>query len=116
MTYRVGDHSTSDNSTLYRSEEERNEYKATNDPIRRLTAFLQKTGAKDVPSEEKERASARKLVTETLHQSQKHKFPSVLSLFDDVYDKLPVHLQEQREELKQHLRDYSDKYDFLGKH
>lgn len=116
MTYRVGDHSTSDNSALYRSEDEKNEYKAKNDPIKRLTKFLEKIGHKEIPNEEKERADARKIVTETLHACQKHKFPSVLSLFDDVYDKLPEHLKEQREELKQHLKDYGDKYDFLSKH
>lgn len=99
MTYRVGDHSTSDNSALYRSDDERNEYRLKNCPIKRLTKFLQIQGHNEV-SEEKERSDARKLVTETLHRCQKHKFPSVLSLFDDVYDRLPVHLQEQRQELK----------------
>jgi len=56
------------------------------------------------------------VVTTALHECQRHKFPSVLSLFDDVYDKLPAHLQEQRQELREHLEQYSDKYDFLGKH
>jgi 2-oxoisovalerate dehydrogenase E1 component alpha subunit len=40
MTYRVGDHSTSDNSSLYRKEDERNEWKEKNNPIKRLTRFL----------------------------------------------------------------------------
>lgn len=96
MTYRVGDHSTSDNSALYRSEDERNYYRVNNCPIKRLSLFLQKQGYADVPDQEKERGEARKLITETLHNCQKHKFPSVLSLFDDVYDQLPKHLQEQR--------------------
>jgi 2-oxoisovalerate dehydrogenase E1 component alpha subunit len=93
MTYRVGDHSTSDNSALYRSDDERKHYREKNCPIKRLTQFLEKVGYKDVPNEEKERAEARKSVTSALHECQKHKLPSVLSLFDDVYDKLPVHLQ-----------------------
>jgi 2-oxoisovalerate dehydrogenase E1 component alpha subunit len=51
MTYRVGDHSTSDNSALYRTEAERNEYRTKNCPIKRLTKFLEKAGHKDIPSE-----------------------------------------------------------------
>lgn len=51
MTYRVGDHSTSDNSTLYRDDDERNEWKNKNDPIKRLTKFLESVGYKDVVKE-----------------------------------------------------------------
>lgn len=36
-------------------------------------------------------------------------------MFDDVYDKLPQHLIEQREELREHLKKYGDKYEFLEK-
>ncbi len=51
MTYRVGDHSTSDNSSLYRAEDERNQWKMKNDPIKRLTRFLLNAGVKDLPKE-----------------------------------------------------------------
>lgn len=46
------------------------------------------------------RAETRKEVTTALHKCYKHKYPSILSLFEDVYDKLPSHLEEQREDLK----------------
>lgn len=113
MTYRVGDHSTSDNSTLYRKEDERNEWKEKNNPIKRLTRFLSSINCSEIPNEEQERENARDIITKTLHKCYKIKYPSVLSLFDDVYDKLPVHLQEQRAELKAHLEEYGDKYDYL---
>ena len=116
MTYRVGDHSTSDNSAMYRQEDERREWKEKNDPIKRLTKFLTGINCKDTPDESAERSAARKKITEALHQCYKHKFPSILSLFDDVYDKLPQHLLQQREELKAHLETYGHKYDFLDKH
>lgn len=77
MTYRVGDHSTSDNSTLYRAEDERNEWKMKNDPIKRLTNFFNKINYKDYPNEEKTRAEVRKEVTEAIHKCQKNKYPSV---------------------------------------
>ena len=115
MTYRIGDHSTSDNSALYRLEDERKEWKEKNDPIKRLTKFLQGIKHSDVPDENDTRKAARKDITDTLHKCQKIKFPAMESLFEDVYDKLPVHLQEQRNELKEHLKEYGHKYDFLDK-
>ena len=115
MTYRIGDHSTSDNSALYRDEDERKHWKEKNDPIQRLTKFLKNIKHDNVPEEKAERAKARKEVVDALHRSEKHKFPSALSLFDDVYDKLPRNLIDQREELRQHLELYGDKYEFLKK-
>lgn len=50
MTYRVGDHSTSDNSALYRKEDERAEWKEKNDPIKRLTKFLNSINCSEVPN------------------------------------------------------------------
>jgi 2-oxoisovalerate dehydrogenase E1 component alpha subunit len=50
MTYRVGDHSTSDNSSLYREEDERKEWKEKNDPIKRLTKFLHSVKYRDIPN------------------------------------------------------------------
>ena len=58
--------------------------------------FLKATNYKDTPNEEQERTEAKKIVTESLKKCQKHKFPAVETLFDDVYDKLPPHLIEQR--------------------
>lgn len=110
MTYRVGDHSTSDNSSLYRHEDERSQWKQKNDPIKRLSKFLKSVNEKDTPNEEVEREKARKEVTESLHRCQVHKFPSVESMFEDVYDKLPQHLIEQRDSLKNHLKTYEGKY------
>lgn len=45
MTYRTGDHSTSDNSSLYRNPDERVEWVDKNEPIKRLTKFLKGIGA-----------------------------------------------------------------------
>ena len=40
MTYRIGHHSTSDDSSKYRSTEEVNMWIKTNTPIKRLKLFL----------------------------------------------------------------------------
>jgi len=55
-------------------------------------------------------------VTAAIHKGSSEKYPSIESLFDDVYDVLPRHLEEQREELREHLKGYSEKYPFLSKH
>lgn len=48
LTYRIGDHSTSDNSLLYRSEEEIKSWKTENNPIDRLGVYLRKSGKRDL--------------------------------------------------------------------
>lgn len=58
MTYRVGDHSTSDNSSMYRPEDERREWKDKNDPIKRLIKFLKHEKVDGIPDEEVERKKA----------------------------------------------------------
>jgi 2-oxoisovalerate dehydrogenase E1 component alpha subunit len=58
MTYRVGDHSTSDNSTLYRKEDEKKYWMDVNNPIKRLTKFLTGQKYKEVPNETQEREKA----------------------------------------------------------
>jgi 2-oxoisovalerate dehydrogenase E1 component alpha subunit len=51
VTYRVGDHSTSDNSTLYRKEEEKKHWVEVNNPIKRLFKLLVDQKYKDTPNE-----------------------------------------------------------------
>lgn len=70
---------------------------------------------KDIPNESEIRATAGSEIKDSLRKCMKYKFPPVETLFDDVYDKLPVHLVEQREQLREHIREYGDKYPFLDK-
>lgn len=44
ITYRVGDHSTSDFSVLYRTQEEIDSWKNNNNPITRLGLYLKQSG------------------------------------------------------------------------
>ena len=67
MTYRVGDHSTSDKSSLYRSDSEVNEWKEKNNPLHRLTKFLSHYAPKDLPDEKEERKAAQKTIIDALH-------------------------------------------------
>ena len=47
---------------------------------------------------------------EAFARAEKLKKPSPVVMFDDVYDELTTHLQQQRDELKKHLSQYRDQY------
>ena len=47
----MGDHSTSDNSSLYRKDDERKYWREKNDPIIRLTKFLGNQNYKNMINE-----------------------------------------------------------------
>ena len=99
LTYRIGAHSTSDDPTRYRSQDEV-EVWMQRDPQARLRRHLVHRGllddAADAALEEELNAEIAAAVTaiEALPP------PDRETLFDDVYKELPWNLQEQREELR----------------
>jgi pyruvate dehydrogenase E1 component alpha subunit len=99
LTYRIGAHSTSDDPTRYRSQEEV-ELWMERDPQARLRRHLVHRGllddATDAALEEELNAEIAAAVTaiEALPP------PDRETLFDDVYKELPWNLAEQREELR----------------
>lgn len=98
LTYRIGAHSTSDDPTRYRKQEEVEAW-MKKDPLQRLRRHLERTGliddAKDAALEEELNAEIGKAVTEVEAMG----WPDRATLFDDVYQELPWHLREQRDEL-----------------
>jgi pyruvate dehydrogenase E1 component alpha subunit len=96
FTYRIAPHSTSDDPSRYRSEDEVDAWKAK-DPVSRLRQYL---GASEILGE-REDADMRKAIDEEIGQAitevEAMGPNDVASLFDDVYEKLPWHLVEQRE-------------------
>ena len=115
MSYRGGDHSTSDFSKMYRDDEEMkkwNEYiKNIGDPIKRFFDYLLKKKWIDETEYKGIQDKCREEVRESLKNSLKEKKPSVDSLFDDVYENLTPNLIEQKKQLKVHLEKYKDLYD-----
>ena len=99
LTYRIGAHSTSDDPTRYRSQDEV-ELWMQRDPQARLRRHLVHRGllddAADTALEEELNAEIAAAVTaiEALPP------PDRETLFDDVYKELPWNLKEQREELR----------------
>jgi pyruvate dehydrogenase E1 component alpha subunit len=98
VTYRIGAHSTSDDPTRYRSEEEVQRW-AKRDPIDKLGRHLRYLGVLD---DELDRTLEQELNVEigaAIAEVEKLGPPARETLFDDVYGAPPWHLQEQRNEL-----------------
>ena len=106
MTYRVGHHSTSDDSTAYRSVDEINSWKHERDPVERFRNFLMRRGIWDSELEAAHRAEEKKAVLAAIPKAEGKEKPSIDTLFTDVYKVMPQHLKEQQAELKAHMEKY----------
>lgn len=113
MTYRVGHHSTSDDSSAYRPTNEVKEWLgAENEPlsISRARKYLVDSGIYSFEREEKLRHSIRKEVLEALNRAEKRLKLPISSMFDDVYSQIPGNLMKQRDQLRLHLETYGENY------
>ncbi len=98
VTYRVGPHSSSDDPTRYRSDEEVQMWQKR-DPILRVEKVLQREQLMNASARE---ALARELDEEILsaiRQVEDADRPNLESLLEDVYAEQPWHLREQAEQL-----------------
>ncbi|CAH0552704.1 unnamed protein product [Brassicogethes aeneus] len=110
MTYRVGDHSTSDDSSAYRSPEEVQSW-ATNDyPTNKLRYYMEKKGLWDENKEKELLDQARKNVLKAFNAGEKKLKPQWTEMFEDVYKFMPKHIRSQMEEMKAHVEKYKEQY------
>ena len=98
VTYRIGAHSTSDDPTRYRTEEEVRAWERK-DPLIRLQRHLVALGLTDDAKDAILRDELDGEITRAIHEVEDLPLPGRASLFEDVYEKLPWNLLEQREEL-----------------
>jgi 2-oxoisovalerate dehydrogenase E1 component alpha subunit len=114
ISYRGGDHSTSDFSKLYRTEEEMKKVeiliKKLSDPITRLKNYLEdkKWINKDYIENTREKLVVE--IRDALKASTAEPFPSMDEMFNDVYHEMPQHLKEQKAEMYKHLDTYGEHY------
>lgn len=113
MTYRISDHSTSDYSPLYRQLDEISSWKKNNDPISRLAKYLRLKGWLHLDDKgiEDMRAKIEKEVIEAVNYQSNIKRPHIDWLFEDVYDRVMPHLEEQRALLHEVVEKYPDLID-----
>ncbi|KAK4391013.1 2-oxoisovalerate dehydrogenase subunit alpha 2, mitochondrial [Sesamum angolense] len=110
LTYRVGHHSTSDDSTKYRPMNEIEHWKTARNPLGRFRKWVQRNGWWTDEEETELRGSIRKQVMNAIQVADKTEKSSLKELFTDVYDHLPSNLQDQekslRETIKRHGEDF----------
>jgi pyruvate dehydrogenase E1 component alpha subunit/2-oxoisovalerate dehydrogenase E1 component alpha subunit len=99
VTYRLGGHSTSDDPSRYRSEQEVSEW-AKRDPIERFRRHLQYLGLVNDDFDSELEAEIEREISVAIEAAERSPRPARESLFEDVYATLPWHLQEQRRELE----------------
>lgn len=95
MSYRSGHHSTSDDSTRYRTSEEMRAWRAR-DPVARFRSWLARRGWWDEAEEAALRRGSRQEVLAALEAAAQLPKPPLSSMYDDVYDTVPWHLAAQR--------------------
>ncbi|MEZ4374896.1 MAG: thiamine pyrophosphate-dependent enzyme [Polyangiaceae bacterium] len=98
LTYRMGGHSTSDDPNRYRAADEVKPW-VDRDPIERIRRYLERNKAWDDNLEEALREDVDKRFREAVAAAEGTEPPSLTSMFEDVYEKMPWHLEEQRDEL-----------------
>jgi 2-oxoisovalerate dehydrogenase E1 component alpha subunit len=98
ITYRMGGHSTSDDPNRYR-ESQALESWAARDPIERVRGYLENRSLWSDADEKELRSSIEGRFRDAVAIAEKTPPPRLESLFDDVYEKVPWHLAEQRSAL-----------------
>ncbi|XP_027180188.1 2-oxoisovalerate dehydrogenase subunit alpha 2, mitochondrial-like [Coffea eugenioides] len=110
LTYRGGHHTTSDDSTRYRSAEEIEWWRVAQCPLSRFRKWLEKEGWWDSDAETELRASLRKQVLHAIQVAEQVEKPPVADIFTDVYDAPPSNLHEQEttllETIEKHPKEY----------
>lgn len=110
MTYRVGHHSTSDDSTRYRTKEEIEQHTGERSAMHRTRRYLERKGLWNEELEKETKKEARKNVLNAVKYAESQPKPPIDDLFNDVYDEYTPNLIEQKKELDSHLEKYSDLY------
>lgn len=98
LTYRVGAHSTSDDPTRYRSQDEVDLW-MKRDPLLRLRRHLEMRGLVDDASDTALEQELNAQIAAAIAEVEALGAPARETLFEDVYAELPWHLAEQRAEL-----------------
>ena len=102
VTYRMGAHSTSDDPTRYRDEQEVDTWRAR-DPIERFRKYLITRGLWDEQKEADYLEKITRAIQEAVEGAEKEPPPPVETMFEDVYAILLPHLEEQKRSFMAYL-------------
>ena len=104
LTYRMGPHSSSDDPSRYRPEEEVEAWRRK-DPILRFRKYLERRGIWSGAEDEQLWEQVRAEIAQAVEEVEKADAVPVSSLFDDVYEEETPQLAEQRAYLVSEYRD-----------
>jgi 2-oxoisovalerate dehydrogenase E1 component alpha subunit len=107
----VSHHSTSDDSSAYRSKEEVSNWQERDSPISRFRHYLESKKLWSDKQEKEFKAKTRKEILAAFAKAEKLKKPAVVNLFTDVYKEMPPHLVKQEQELNRIRKKYPKFYD-----
>nr|BAN64809.1 dehydrogenase E1 component family protein [Babesia bovis] len=112
MTYRLGHHSTSDESSQYRGAGEFDVWTSGGiNAINRVKTYLEKRAIWDNERDEELQKEARKYMLKKIREVEQIKHCDLVSgIFDDVYDKPHLLLEEQRQSFIDHMERYGENY------
>ncbi|GAV78857.1 E1_dh domain-containing protein [Cephalotus follicularis] len=110
LTYRVGHHSTSDDSTKYRFINEVEYWKMARNPVKRFKNWVENNGWWSDEEETELRTSIRKQLLQAIQIAEKTEKPPLTEMFSDVYDLPPSNLREQEKQLRETISRYPGDY------
>lgn len=110
MTYRLGHHSTSDDSFRYRDKDEVESFEDRSDPLSRLENFLMDQEWITEGAAAEARAEEKKAVMKAMSDAEQRPLPPLQDLFSDVYHEMTPRLKEQQAQLHEHIERHKDKY------
>jgi len=110
MTYRIGHHSTSDDSSAYRSVDEVRYWDQKDHPIARFYNYITRKGYWSETMDKEWKDDTRKQVLTAFARAEKKLKPKWTEMFTEVYDEIPKDLKRQQEEMEAHVKMYKDKY------
>lgn len=112
VTYRIDAHTTNDDPTRYRDEEEVDWWRER-DPFDRYETFLKSEGMWEEIDEEAMRQDITEQFDKAREAVAEFESAGVDAVFDHVFEELPPELEAQREHLRSILDERPDAYDYI---
>jgi pyruvate dehydrogenase E1 component alpha subunit len=104
FTYRMGNHTTSDDASRYRSEAELGEW-AKRDPLERFKLHLKNKNLWDESFESRVQKEADDLINKAVAEAENTPLPRPEDFFIHTYKEMPPKLVEQLSELRESLKE-----------
>ncbi|MDP5292723.1 thiamine pyrophosphate-dependent dehydrogenase E1 component subunit alpha [Oceanimonas sp. CHS3-5] len=109
MSYRLGAHSSSDDPSGYRSQQEEERWRKR-DPIGRYRLWLQHQGWLNEEDDRRQTDALRRQILEAMKLAEQRPRPPLESIIEDVYASPPAYLERQLEQLERQTTVHPEHY------